>query len=801
MKTMTSVARTIAMVISTSAVGFACPAIAQIEAQGADSSAANDALDIIVTAQRRSEGLQSVPVAVSVVTGDTLERANITQLEQVSMRMPAVVIRSTPGGDQIFIRGAGSGFNSGFEQSVATFVDGVYRPRARSSRLGLFDTAQIEILKGPQTIYFGANAIAGALNITTRRPGQEFGAKETISYSPEYDEYNAEVAIDAPVNDTLAFRVVGGFSGRDAYTYNARLQERGQQRRRQARVSMLWTPDPAVEVFGRFDYGRVRNTADTALEIIGCPPPASIGVPPGNLCQYTLNITGPFDDRLDRRNSTGFMDIYNMDFYEGVVTGSYDFGTGSVISTTAYQDQRAFLLSENANFPAPGPNGTAALIPANLIEHHKQFSQELRVQSDLGGMFEYMVGGYYEHGTMNNASNGGYFHANFAAALPTMLAPGDIVIAANHPRQKTDTLSAYATADLHVTSMITATAGLRYSRVRKQAVNNPYIAIGRVENNLGRPELNNLPPAPQAVQDAVHAILGNDMRAFVPAERTDSEWIPSLKLTVTPSTDFMGYLSYSHGFKAGGYSLQSTADVFGPETVDSYEGGIKASWFANRLITNIAVFQANYKGLQESGTIYSPSGTPLAYVGNVGKVRTRGVEFSGMARLTDQFTLHADVAYLDSKYTDYRNAPCSPLQAALAPASGGAITCPNDLSGQTRANSPKWSGSVGASYDQNISSNLALDAGLTVYFRSKYYLQAIPEEITSQSGFAKADFNVGLSNIDNSWRVEAFATNITNKLTSAFAGHAPASVGTAQRIADPGRTIGLRVTLRQGGAR
>jgi iron complex outermembrane receptor protein len=792
--------RLIALSISPSMLALSQPAYAADPAGGgAEDAATRDSgamPEIVVTAQRRSESLQDVPVTVNAVTGGTLERVNITNLENVSVRMPAVVIRPTPGGDQIFIRGAGSGFNPGFEQSVATFVDGVYRPRARSSRLGLFDLEQIEILKGPQTTYFGANAIAGALNITSRRPADEFGAKAVIVYSPRYDEQSAIAALDVPVADGLAFRVVGGVSGRDAYTYNTRVDDRGEQKTRQARVSMAWEPAPAVEIFGRFDYARVRNTGDAALEIVGCPP--NIALPAAGQCLRSRNILGDFDDKLDRRNANGFLDVYNMDFYEGVANAAFDFGTGSIIATTAYQDQQAFQLSENSNFPVPGPVGTSSITPSNSVEHHRQFSQELRVQSDLGGAFEYMAGVYYERSKLDVRFINGAFQANFAPQAPTVLQPGDLPVLVSPSQQKSETMSGFATADLKFADIFKATVGLRYSRVEKKGVRTPYIGIARVEDNaVGRPNVA-VDPAPLATQLIVRPLAGYNLTPFPIARRVDTKLMPSIKLSATPTDDLLVYLSYSNGFKAGGYSLQLGSDVFDPETVNSYEAGLKASWLGNRVTTNIAIFQADFDGLQEAGTLYSAAGTPMSYIGNVAAVRSRGIEFSGFAKLTDHLSFHGDIALLDSKFLDYRDAPCSPVQSALAPSSGGAITCPNDLTGERRANAPKWSGSVGADYSRDVGSDLVFDAGVNVYFRSKYFLQSIPEDLTSQSGFSKVDLTFGIRDADDRWEVQGFVQNLTDKLTASFKGHAPGAVGTTQAIADPGRTFGVRLTVRYG---
>ncbi|MCA8900392.1 MAG: TonB-dependent receptor [Hyphomonas sp.] len=184
--------------------------------------------NVTVTAQRREESLQDVPVSVGVVDGGEMAEQNISSLQELSTRQASMVVRETPGGDQIAIRGTASGFNAGFEQSVATFVDGVYRPRARSSRVAMFDVERVEVLRGPQTTFFGANAIAGALNITTRKPGEEFGINGSAFYSPDDDEYNLELGLDAPLGDKAGLRIAGRVAAVDSPTILTRTNQRGE---------------------------------------------------------------------------------------------------------------------------------------------------------------------------------------------------------------------------------------------------------------------------------------------------------------------------------------------------------------------------------------------------------------------------------------------------------------------------------------------------------------------------------------------------------------------------------------------
>ncbi len=750
--------------------------------------------EIVVTAQRRSRPLQDVPISIGVLEGDTLEAQNITTFEVLSTRQASLVVRPAPGGDQISIRGMSSGFNSGFEQSVATFVDGVYRPRARSSRVALFDIDRVETLRGPQTTFFGANAIAGALNVTTRKPGHEFGANALVYFSPDDDEYRVEAGIDAPVSDRLAFRLAARTSGMDAISKASRLDERGDRDTDQVRLSMRADPTDVVSVDARFDYARTRNLGDNALEIIGCPPE---DLTPGGLCAGTLAQSGAFDDRLDRRYGAGFIDELDIDLYEGAVTTTVALPRSELVFVTGFQDQQVDLALEQANFPISSPLGVDALIPAQTDEDFEQFSQEIRWQSTGSGPLTYMLGGYYERSDTTMTNRLGLFQAPLGALLPAFFTPTDLIVAAIDTSQESTTWSAFAALSYDVSEQLTVSAGLRYSDVEKEADRDAVIGTVEPFPAGAVPVMQVVDPAPALGQTILSGALGIRLGPYEVDSQNDDEWMPSIDVTYRFNPDTMVYASYAHGFKAGGFS-GSGADIFGPETVDSYEIGAKAIWFDRRLMTNVAVFRTDYDDLQEAGVLYTPSGAPISFIGNVAESRAEGVELDMSLQATAGLRLRASVGYLSSEYRSYTNAPCSPYQTALAALPGSGQACPQDLSGVRRSNAPEWSGSVGADYETPLARGLRLQLGSTLYFRSDYFLQTLPEDITSQDGFEKLDLRAAVGSADDRWNVALIVQNALDKKTSSFAGHAPTAPGTTQRIADRGRTVGLQFTVRTG---
>lgn len=756
--------------------------------------------EIIVTAQRRSERLQDVPVSVGVMSGDTLVEQNLSTLESVSNRTAGLVVRPAAGGDQIAVRGTSSGFNAGFEQSVATFVDGIYRPRARSTWAALFDIERLEVLKGPQTTFFGANAIAGALNITTRKPKAEFGSNVLAYWSPDDDEYKLEGGIDVPVSSDWALRVAGRTNRSDAWAKNSRRNDDGEFKSDQVRVSTRGTLSDRITLDARFDYARTRNRGSLAYEILNCPP---TDLPATGLCARSLNLLGQIDTKLDHRYEGAIVDEVSLDLYEGMISSTIELGDANLVLTSGYADQKWTLLQDAVGFPVPSPLGVEPLISPNLQESFSQFSQEIRLQSTSDGPLTYMIGGYFEWGKTVHDFNFGFFQAPIGTFSPNHFQATDLIVATSNATQKSATWSAFTSLSYEPSPQWKLTAGMRYSHVKKTADRVAFIgtiepfAPGVLPYSVGR-----VTPGPLAGQQQLAPILGWNLSDFVLGTRSDEQLMPSANITYHLNPDIMTYASFTHGFKAGGYNLFASNDTFGPEKADAYELGIKATWLNRRLTTNVTVFQTDYKDLQESGNIFLDTGAFLPFIGNVAKSRARGIEFEMNTVVSQGFKVSASLTYLDSEFRDYPNAPCSPYEAAFAALPNSTATCPKpNLKGTTRANAPKWSGSVSGDYSSDLSTNLVAGLGTTIYFRSKYFLQTIPEDITSQRAFAKMDVRAFVGDIANAWEVAVIGQNIFDKTTTSFCAHVPTAPGSTQCTAERGRSIGLQFRTNFGTSR
>ncbi|AKH43948.1 outer membrane receptor protein involved in Fe transport [Altererythrobacter atlanticus] len=770
------------------AIGIATVGASHAAAQTAESTEARTAAsvaEIVVTAQRREQRQQDVPISISVVDGAQISRDNLADLSAVADRQANVQI--TPGPfDQLNIRGIGSSNNTGFEQSVATFVDGVYRSRPRAIRAALFDVERVEILKGPQTTFFGNNAIAGALNIETRKPGNDFEINGTALYGT-FDEYNLEAGVTVPVSDMLSLRVAGRLSGIDGYVDNEFTNDDApRERTRVGRASVAFTPTPGFRSDLRVDVGDISSDDFLPFEMENCPPDAPFT--PGPTCaSYLAANGGEIDDTLNWRNNSppGNLDY---SFTEVGWTNSIDIGALTLNAITGYFDHHTEYLQQLVPSPVPGIGGGGQL-PVFQRETFRQWSQELRLESPTGGFLEWQIGAFYSDTKLRNNGLTGFYFAPFGASAPPFTADSPVSgrVTVN---EDSETKSVFGAATLNPTDRLKLNLGLRYSEVEKHGFRS--LVYGVADATYPTPE--SFVPGSEEVSETLNAILGSSNTNFANPDRTDDKLMPSIGLQFEATPDLTAYATYSKGFKAGGFSGGSTGGDFGPETVDAYEVGIKGSLFDRSVTFALSAFRGDYSGLQESVSETLPSGSVRVSVANAASARSQGLEFSTSWRVTDWLTASTDIAYLDAVYRDYDAAPCSSIQTILGE-EAGCIDRRQDLSGKRRGFAPEWSGNL--RLDATIpAGNLQVRVTPLMYFTSWFYQSSTADDLIRQEGYAKFDLRLGVGPQDGIWEVALIGKNLTDKATAGFRQTVSGANGSVSALADRPRTVALQVMFR-----
>jgi len=680
---------------------------------GAGSAAAQLKLEeVVVTAQKRVESLQDVPISVSAIDGEKITDAGIQRAEDLTAYVPNFQVNQDPIGDKINIRGIQSGNQAGFEQSVATFVDGIYRGRGTQSRFSFLDVAMVEVLRGPQPTLFGKNTIAGAVNITTQKPTQEMEAEISAMYNPEFDETELQGIISGPLTDSLRGRLVLlDRQMEEGWVENMAYDEDNPDSDEQfARVALEWDATDVTLVslraeWGDFDINGQPWVIAEAGPIQGLLDDA--GIPTGKDDNTFMgnNGFGPFagDDVID----FGSVQEFEGDSAEYALTVEHGLANGSTVTAIAGYSEYDFDRYLDADFnPLP-------IVRFDDTEDFEQTSFELRLTSDVGGTFEYILGAYYQDNEMyvdgltqfNLPNIGGLLGGNCAAgggsdaivpgdpgttaalvaatvpgstanlanacaqtSLTTVLVPAGVLGASRYAYldQDTETWAIFNQTTWNVNERLRATLGLRYTEEDKDASQGAYASEYVARSTTPLDDQN-----PATNPEALAAVL---LGEFTPHAFTDNDpgmsrnedsftWSFNVQYDITP--DAMVYGSAATGFKAGGFNSfymglpqglgADSRDVdFEDEEVLTFELGAKMVLLDGAAELNIAAFYTEFDDLQAS--IFA--GNTTFEVQNAAEATSQGIEIDGRWQATDKLMLQASVGYLDFEYDEFPNQAC-----------------------------------------------------------------------------------------------------------------------------------------------
>lgn len=573
----------------------ASPVMAQETADSEGPAAAVE--DIVVTAQRREQRLQDVPLAVSAFSMESLEDGKVESLLNLDGKVPNVVLAPVgayPFASAFYIRGLGyADVESSFEPSVGVELDGVYLSRNVGAVQDFFDIGGVTILRGPQGTLYGRNTIGGVVSVQSRRPSFDFGARAQATFgSNGRQELRAGVE-GALIEDQLAGKFSFLTKTYDGYIKNYDGRDMGAQDVTSMRGALLWTPTASFDATLIVDYTKDKGTG-TAFENASLP---SMVLP---------GFGEPADTDGDPFLSHVGDDIFSdLEALGVTLNANWDLGPVKLTSITGYRKTDTEVLSDFDGTPTP-------FMTVHRDETHDQFSQELRLASNTDGPLTYVVGAYYMTQEYDIAT--GQFGTVFGS--PTA---GSTI----YTQQKADSWAVFGQADYEVLPGLTVTAGGRYSKEEKTFTTQP--------------------------------LFYPNAETF---EASFDDFSPKVGVSYKWSDTLMTYAQYSRGFRAGGFNGRAGSFLaVGPydsETVDSYEVGVKSDLFDRRLRLNAAVFTSDYQDMQQSVQQLIP-GTLInqTLVANVGAATISGFEAEATALLTDVFTISASVGYLDASYDEF----------------------------------------------------------------------------------------------------------------------------------------------------
>jgi iron complex outermembrane recepter protein len=735
--------------------------------------------EIIVTAQKREESQQRVPISVQVVDGKTLSDNNINSLSTLSEVTPSLHVEPIGRSNDMYLRGIGSGNNSSFDQSVATFEDDIYHGRSRTSAATFLDLSRIEILKGPQGTYFGDNAIAGALSLVTNRPGDEFEAFSRALYG-QYGQYAYEGAVSGPLTKTFAMRLAATVNGLDGWLKNTNdgTHSPGQSNKA-ARLTMLWRPGENLDVSWKNEFGKEGQRGGLVQQLVGCPPPTPFKAT--NFCSQaiTLGLPTGLNNNLNSF-SPGQGTVLNT--AETVLGVNYHLGDLTLTSLSGYYYYDYDLQVDGDALPAN-------LLTAAVPEHFHQFSQELRLSSPSGGVFEYMGGVYFHDSRLEAGQDLDYFFltpmltsARFAALGPYL--PLGQNITYTLPEK---TYSVFGSVTWRATDQWSFSAGLRGSEVKKNIDWTLY--YGTASRNYD--SVVQLPANLQALASG----SGLGTPGVLAESRTDRALMPSAKTQYQFSSGGMAYLSFSRGFKAGGFNGTDISGVaanlpYKPEYVNAYEAGVKTTWLQSRLLFNADVFLMDYTGLQVTANNYGPTGAVISLVKNAATARSQGVEIEARWHVTSHFQLSAEATYLEAFYRSYPNAGPSTLEQAQ----GIKI---QDLTGRPTSLAPRWSENVTASYGVPLGGGYLFTSEAVGFCSAQYFLSSGTDDpLLSQGDYCRLDGRLVLEAPNSRWNVAVLGRNLTNRNILDMGSALPTSAGSFIVNKEQPRNVAVQFEVR-----
>ena len=740
--------------------------------------------DIVVTARRREERAQDVPIALSVVGKQQLEATDYSQLDQIQQLVPSLqVVSFNAKNTFINIRGFGSNVAvaaNGIDNGVGVYIDQVYYPRVSTSQTDLVDLDRIEVLRGPQGTLFGRNTTAGAISISSRAPDFKPDLNGEASFG-DYGYYQLRASVSAPiVDDKAAFRLSGAITHRDGTLKEVTTGENAQNYGNQSvRGQLLVKPSDAISIrlIGDYSHQNIRTGSVLAGIISYYDDGTKI---PNNFLdrigrtRYAPLPIDPFARKSDANIPAG---AEQSTFgFSGQVDA--DLGGATLTSIAAYRKLKFDPVNDVDSI------ALSVFTAGQQSDRQQQFSQEVRLASDGHRTIDYVIGAYYFWQVVKGYGQVGYgadapnwFLPTLPAALSNAALNGFHSSSYSNPRTKS--YAGFGQATWHIGSALSLTGGLRFTHEVKD---------GRFVNvQDGGADVSLLPPAfASAVQQIRNGFSAN--QAFS-AKRSDDSLSGTADLSYKLSGNALLYATYSRGAKSGGLNLSAVPTnvptTIKPERVDNYEIGLKSTLPRFGITANLAAFWSEVSDYQT--VIYSQApGTVsiISYLANIPKVRSRGIEADTMWSPARNVSLGASGSYIDAVYVSYRNG-----QAPVENGENG--TAIADLSGRPLAGVSRFSYTLYADAARPIGA-LELYGHADWAHRSSFYTAVSDSRYSRVPAYGLLNLRLGVRQSDHHWDVAVWLRNALNK--HYYQVLSPAATGLITGILGDPRTGG--VTLR-----
>ena len=756
--------------------------------------------EIIVTARKRTESAQETPVAVTAFSGETIRKMDLTTIEKFADMSPEFTVGrgATGSGAELRLRGIGSNSSSiGIEQSVAVVLDDVYFGQGRFINEGLFDLQHVELLKGPQALFYGKNATAGVLSLKTADPGAEFEASAKLAYEFEGQQSVGEVVLSGPVSDTVGMRFAMHYGRSDGplfkniadpvpyntfdvatgvvtpHTAEPAVKDEPGLREYTGRFTLTADPNEKLSLKFKVSASKYENNNNTYNYIIYNGPfgyeQNNPNFPVGPHYVVTNNnIPTDIAPYVFKAGNGDLGDEYKS--HQETFTLGYQFDRLSLTSVTNYQHYTNLFICDCDYEAASNNKGTWA------TEDQKwdAFSEELRLLSQFDSPVNFMIGALYQK------TNRDYFIDILTSALENSAVPSHRYTAMLKD-SKTDgeTFSPFFQVIWNPVDTVEITAGARYTHETKDSeFVHPYV----------NPALAGLWREGQVVK----------------ANQKFTKWSPEVTVRWNTSENIMLYAGYKSGYKSGGFSnsgIYSWAGAasdftFSPETAKGFEAGIKSTVLENQLRLNVTAYSYEFEGLQVD-FLNAPTFAFITF--NAGKAETKGIEVEAEYVPSSLPNLHltGNLNYNKAEYKQFI-APClagqKPSEGCTEIVPGTVGTPGQDISGKPTAVSPEWTAAFGIDYDFDLSNGMVLGLTGNAQYIDSYIMSGYGDENSRLGDYTRFDAGIRLTVPDSGWELALLGKNLTNEFIGEGSGDVP-STGSGT-----GTEAGIRADVRVNAA-
>lgn len=660
----------LALASMTSAIALvAMPGVALAQDTETEESAEEQSgvAQIIVTAQRREESVQDVPIAISAFNGEELARRGVANALEVAQFVPNLVGLNNTGlgtANAYYLRGIGNTESiATFDPPIGTYIDDIYLSRQNANNLSLFDVNRVEVLRGPQGTLFGRNTTGGAVNVYMNDPGDEVAGYAEVGYG-SYDQILGRASIDIPLADTFAIKVSGYFQDDDGYAINTLANDRTNENDGWGvRLGLRGELSDSVRWKGSY----IHTFADSANVLNFDCDPAN----PSN-CDGRFVSTGFTEDSnlispvfgplvTGEKANFGLGNEATMDFVSSnfeidlsddwtlnLITGFVDISQDFALD---FADGRGLPSASN---PIPAVTGfTFGGFTIANEGSHTQFTQEIKLTGSFAdGLVDLVAGVFYFHED-NRTDFGDIFSLNLGPGPFNAPEGFPLLLADRIIDNEAEAWAGYAQADFNLTERLTVTAGIRYTDEEKTFAindNRPRLGNGlcQAANQFG----------PSTCIDTANLTAANGVA--IPTEQSVDIFTPRFAVNYELD-DILLFASATRGFKSGGWNARGTSPgellPFGPETAWSYEAGFKSDLFNNLLRLNVTAFWLDVTDLQAPSAFIRGDGSLAFLTRNFADYENRGIEVEITTVPVDGLNLFASLGYQDDEYNIDQNAP------------------------------------------------------------------------------------------------------------------------------------------------